>query len=130
MPTPPRSSESRRRVSPGSLLSIITSDLSNIMGTRRGPISDEDASLLHRQQAQARRRSSTESRSRTPSRSRSRSPRRSPPTARNKNIRSGSVRRGKNKNTRRRSPPRKNKTPSPDTDGRRQTRRDNRNRSR
>ena len=122
MPTPPRSSESRRRVSPGSLLSIITSDLSNIMGTRRGPISDEDASLLRRQQSQARRRSSTESRSR--------SPRRSPPTAGNNKIRSRSGRRGKNKNTRRRSPPRKNKTPSPDTDGRRQTRRDNRNRSR
>ena len=129
MPTPPRSSESRRPVSPGSLLSIITGDLSNIMGTRRGPISDEDASLLRRRQAQTRRRSSTESRSRSPSRS----PRRSPRTERNNKIRSGSAG-PRDKNTRRgrrgRSPSRKNKTPSPNTDGRRQTRRDNRNRSR
>ena len=130
MPSSPRSSEtSRPRMGQGTLLESIMRDVSSIMGTRRGPISDEDASLLRRRQAQTRRRSSTESRSRSPSRS----PRRSPRTERNNKIRSGSAG-PRDKNTRRgrrgRSPSRKNKTPSPNTDGRRQTRRDNRNRSR
>ena len=119
MPSPSRSSESRRPVSRSSLLASVMDDVSRIMGTRTGPISAEDSSLLRRQAAleSARPTSEAPGRRRTRSPPRTRSRRR-----RNDKLRSNSVQRGLTKNTRRKTPGRKNKTPSPNM-GRGRTRR-------
>ena len=89
-------------------------DVSRIMGTRTGPISTEDSSLLRRQEALESARPTSEApgraRSRSPPRTRSRSRSR---RRRNDKLRSNSVQRGLTKNTRRKTPGRKNKTPSP-----------------
>ena len=119
MPSPSRSSESRRPVSQSSLLARVMGDIDGIMGARE-PISAEDSSLLRRQAALESARPTSEApgrrRSRSPPRTRSR-PRR------NDKLRSNSVQRGLTKNTRRKTPGRKNKTPSPNKGMGRMTRR-------
>mgnify|MGYP001366103219 FL=1 len=119
MPSPSRSSESRRPVSQSSLLARVMGDIDGIMGARE-PISAEDSSLLRRQAALESARPTSEApgrrRSRSPPRTRSR-PRR------NDKLRSNSVQRGLTKNTRRKTPGRKNKTPSPNMGRGRMTRR-------
>lgn len=124
MPSPSQSSESRRPVSPSGLLASVMDDFSRIMRTRIGPISAEDASLLRRQEALE----SAQPTSETPGRGRSQSPRSQSPRSRsrprrNNKIRFNSVKRGLTKNTRRGTPGRKNKTPSPNRGRGRMTRR-------
>ena len=113
MPSPSQSSESRRPVSRSSLLARVMGDIDGIMGARE-PISAEDSSLLRRQAALESARPTSEApgraRSRSPPRTRSRSRSR---RRRNDKLRSNSVQRGLTKNTRRKTPGRKNKTPSP-----------------